>query len=171
MKNLEIVVISFILLFFAGCSSNSTPTCTDETVKKLALEITYEALFKQLLPQQLQQNYSQIVDESKNSEIYAEYGKIDLQGEGFVYGTMPVKYFLKFAEISKTAATVKDNIAKQIKDLNISFDAIRTSDKNPDLKKTSCAADLVSANGHKSPIKYTAQRTEDKQIWVEVSGL
>ena len=110
MKNLEIVAISFILLFFAGCSSNSTPTCTDETVKKLAIEITREALFKQLLPQQLQQNYSQIVDESKNSEIYAEYGKIDLQGEGFVYGTMPVKYFLKFAEISKTYSSLGGTI-------------------------------------------------------------
>jgi hypothetical protein len=171
MKNPNIFVTCLILLSFTGCSTNSTPTCGDENVKKLVLESTYEVVFKQLLPEQIQINLAELIEETRDSATYNEYEKIDPQGEGFAYGTMPVKYFLKFTETSKTAATIKENIAKQIKEMNISLDAIRTSNRNTDLKKVSCESNLASANGNTIPIQYTAQLTEDKKILVKVTGL
>lgn len=171
MKNIEILVACFVVFSFTGCSSNSTPTCGDENVKNLVLEIAHEALFKQLLPEQIPINLAELIEETRDSATYSEYEKIDPQGEGFAYGTMPVAYFLKFAEISKTAASIKENIAKQIKEMNISLDAIRTSSRNTDLKKVSCESNLASANGNTIPIQYTAQLTEDKKIVVEVTGL
>lgn len=171
MKNLTCVIGLLALLPVAGCSSNSTPTCTNETVKQLVLEISNEELFKQLLPEQLQRNYSQIIEETKDSAVYKEYQKIDMQGAGFVWGTMPVKDFMKFAEISQAAKAAKEKINQKIKEINLSLAGIRTSSEEPDVKKISCESNLVHANGNTFPIRYTAQLTEDKQIWVEVSGL
>jgi len=171
MKFFQCVIGILALLYFAGCSSNTTPTCTDETVKELVLEISTEELFKQLLPEQLQVNSSQIINETKDSAIYKEYEKVDPQGTGFGWGTMPVNYFTKFAEISQTAKVVKEKITQQIKEMNLSLNGVRTSSENPDIKKISCESNLVSANGNTLPIRYTAQLTEDNQIWVEVAGL
>ena len=171
MKNLQCVIGFLALLSVAGCSSNATPTCTDATVKELVLKIANEALFKQLLPEQLQTNYSQIFNETKDSAVYKEYEKIDPQGAGLVWGTMAVKNFTKFAEISPTARTAQEKIAKKIKEMNLALAGIRTSSEKPGVKMISCESNLVFANGNTLPIRYTAQLTEDKQIWVEVSGL
>jgi hypothetical protein len=171
MKNIECVIGVLALLSVAGCSSNPTPTCTDATVKELVIKIANEELLKQLLPEQLQGNYSQIIKETKDSAVYKEYEKIDPRGSGFVWGTMPVKNFLKFTEISQTAKAVKEKITEQIKEMNFSLVGVRTSSEKPDVRKISCESNLVSANGNTLAIRYTAQTTEDKQIWVEVSGL
>lgn len=171
MKMFHCAIGILALLSFAGCSSNSTPSCTDENVKELVFKITNEAVFKQLLPQQLQGNYSQIMKETKDSAVYKEYEKIDPQGTGFVWGTMPVKNFMKFSENSQTARVVKEKIAQQIKEMNFSLTGVRTSSEKSDVKKISCESNLVSANGNTLAIRYTAQTTEDKQIWVEVFGL
>ena len=160
-----------MMIFLAGCSSNSQPTCSDETVKKLVLDITAQELFKGMLLVHLQQNYKKIIEETENSDVYKEYQKIDYQGEGFVYGTMPIENFLKFVPISKTAAAVKAIIDNQIKQLNITFTGIRTADFSKETKKISCESNLVLSNGKSHPIKYTAQLTEDKQVWVQVTGL
>lgn len=171
MKYFQCVIGFLALLSVASCSSNSTPTCTDETVKELVLKIANEELFKQLLPEQLQANYPQITKETEDSAIYKEYKQTDPQGAGFVWGVMPVKNFMRFVEISQTARSVKDKIVQKILGMNLSLNGIRTSGEQPDLKKISCASNLVVANGDAIPIRYTAQLTEDNQIWVEVSGL
>jgi len=161
----------FVLFLIAGCSSNSSPTCTDQTVMDLVLEISNEALFKQLLPAQLQANYPIIIEEAKDTAVSIEYEKIDPQGTGFVWGTMPVESFLTFVNISPTAASIKDNIDLEIRKIDVVLDAIRIHGEDNDIKKVSCESNLVFANGNTLPIQYSAQLTEDQQIWVEVFGL
>lgn len=171
MKLFDLLPFFFAIMFFSGCSTNSQPACSDEPVKKVVLDITYQEFFKALLPEQLQQNYKHIVDETKNSEVFKEYEKIDQQGTGWVWGTMTVENFLKFVPISKTATTVQSEIINHINTMNITVNNIRTNDNSQDTKKTFCEAELGLSNGKSLPIKYTAQLTDDKKIWVEVIGL
>lgn len=171
MKNHRSMLGLLALFFVAGCSFNSTPTCTDQTVVELVLEISNEEMFKQLLPTQLQANYSSIVEEAKDSAVYQEYQKIDQQGVGFVWGTMPVEEFLKFVGVSQTTTGIKEKITEEIKNINVSLDVIRIRGEDAAIKKVTCESNLVFANGNSLPIIYSAQLTEDQQIWVEVSGL
>jgi hypothetical protein len=128
-------------------------------------------MFRKLLSQHLQENYSQIIEESQGTDVIKKYEKDDPQYAGIVWGTMPVEYFLKFTEVSKTANAVKKKIIEQIKEMNLSLNAIRTTGTNTEIKKVSCESNLVSTNGKTLPIQYTAQVTEDKKILVTVFGL
>ncbi len=165
----QVVLVMAVLV--TGCTSSATPKCTDEAVQKLVVDITGQSLFKVLLPEQMQQNYRAIIEETEGTPLAKEYSEVDMQGMGYVYGFMPVEYFVRFTEISPTAAKMKADIQRLIDGMRISLDAIRCSEENAAVKKTSCAANLTFANGKTVPITYTAQRTEDKRIWVEVSGL
>lgn len=148
-----------------------SPTCTEDSVQQLVMQITYEELFTQLLPSYVQANYEAMVEELEGTEIFNNYMQEDSQGIGFVYGTLPVDYFVEFAKVSSATASVQEELVKQIEEMGITVNAVRVTSKQPELKKVTCAAQLAFANGNNLPIEYSAQYTEDEQVWVEVSGL
>lgn len=168
MKYLFVTVSSVILLL--GCSSPG-PKCSDPEVQKLVLEITKEQLFKQLLIEVLPPHYEEIVKESKETAVFKEYEEVDNQGVGFVTGTMPIDYFLKFAQVSFSAETVKDIIESRIEELQPNLSAIRTSSENNKVKKCNCDATLGFSNGNTVNIQYSGQLTDDGQVYVEVYDL
>lgn len=161
-------VVLVMAVLVTGCTSSATPKCTDEVVQKLVIDITGQSLFKALLPDQLLLNVRAIIEETEGTPLAREYRQVDTQG---YYAFMPVEYFERFTEISPTAAKVKVEIQQQIDGMRISLDAIRRGEENAAVQKASCAANLTLANGKTVPITYSAQRTEDKRIWVEVFGL
>ncbi len=172
MKGLLLLLLSSLLVGWSfGKKKEQTPSCTEDPVQQLVMEITNEELFTQLLPAQVQANYADMIKELEGAKVYQEYRLVDNQGAGFVYGTLPVEYFMKFIKISPTAVSIQEKIIQQIQEMKLTVGAIRVTSKQPDIKKVMCAAQISFANGNSIPIEYSAQYTEDEQVWVEVSGL
>ena len=147
------------------------PTCSEVTVTKSVINIANNRLYKELLPSNLDGYSEKILNEAKDTEVYKAYEKIDDQGVGFFYGTIPVEEFIKFVEVSNTARTVHNKIIKLIKQINANVTAIRTESNQPNIQKVSCDAQLLLSNGKSMPIKYTAQTTSEGKIWVELQWL
>lgn len=62
-----------------------------------------------------------------------------------------------------------ENIDKRYAGLSLT--AIRTSESNDEIQKASCKGQLLFSNQVTFDISYTAQYTEDGQLFVEVYGL
>ena len=62
-----------------------------------------------------------------------------------------------------------DNIDKRYKGMSLT--AIRTEESNNEIQKSSCKGQLLFSNQAPFDISYTAQYTEDDQLFVEVYGL
>jgi uncharacterized protein YxeA len=90
-----------------------------------------------------------------------------------------VKKISQSSELPAPSCTIPKQIAseiiaaieKAIAASNISLINIRFNGKNDDIKKCKCGGDLSSQNGKTSSITYTAQFTENGDIYVEVDGL
>lgn len=48
---------------------------------------------------------------------------------------------------------------------------IRLNDKDNDLRKCECEAEVVFTNGNRYDVTYTAQYTEDGKVYVELWGI
>lgn len=177
---------SFDLFFVKKFDNSSSPipsaakndiSCTNADVKRYVLERTYEALSAKLLPSYILGNSEALmaelgpyVDDSENNSQVESLSLLLLFTEGEI-SEDTLDYFLKFSKTSPTAANILETMAQQIKDMGNSLDGIRILKKQTDIKKISCAADIKSNNGDKHPITYSAQATEDDQVYVEVRGL
>lgn len=162
-------------------------SCSNEDVKRLVLEVTDEEVSKQLIEPYVNEKARKIEAELKDTEIWDKYfaeivvpflesassdqQEIYLMTGGGILPNLPVEYFMEFAKVSPTAASIIEQINQDIKNSEFTLNAIRILKNEPDLKKVTCAADLQLPNNDEHPIKYTAQLTEDGQIYVEVSGL
>lgn len=62
-----------------------------------------------------------------------------------------------------------DNIDKRYEGMSLT--AIRTEESNNEIQKSSCKGQLLFSNQATFDISYTAQYTEDDQLFVEVYGL
>ena len=160
-------------------------SCTNDDVQELVMQIVNEEMFKQLLPDAFTLNSPKILEEVSSyldglPEEKKSSQQIDQNKLAFYMmqamsnggnGNIPVDEFMKMTKISNTAKELRDKIYETIKSYGLTINAIRIKQKNPDLKKITCTGDITSSNGNRHTIDYSAQLTEDGQIYVEVSGL
>ena len=153
MRTLVVISALFLaLLLCAGCTKSGAPSCTDESVIKLVLDISAGELRNQLF---------------EAGKI--EYGVRD--AFGVLRGTYDDFGKLKDSPGYEKARELMSAVDKQIATANISLANIRVNSKRDDIKKCGCVADLVFSNGKTHNITYTAQFTEDGKVYVEVAGL
>ncbi|MFH2122049.1 MAG: hypothetical protein ABIJ50_00990 [Pseudomonadota bacterium] len=60
---------------------------------------------------------------------------------------------------------------QQIADSKLTLSGIRVNSVKNEIKKCECGGNITNANGASIPITYSAQNTEDGQVYVEVFGL
>lgn len=143
-----VLAFSLFLLFFIGCSKSGAPSCSDDSVKGLVLDISAGELRNQLLSQNMMMS---------SIRVPGSYDDIK-----------------KIASEPNAPPEVVELISKvdeQITQLNINLINVRMNGKNNEIKKCDCGGDLSFANGKTHSITYTAQYTEDGKVYVEVAGL
>jgi len=152
MRIFVVLAFSFALLSCIGCSKSTAPSCTDDPVKKLVLDIANGEIRNQLF----------------------EAGKIEYDirdGRGVLPGTYDdFKKHMDAPDQGKVRELISD-IDQKVRALNMSLANIRLNGKHDDIKKCECGGNLVLSNGKTLPINYTAQFTEDGKVYVEVAGL
>jgi len=146
MKKIHLTLLS--LIFLTACSDNKMSlSCGDTEISDLVLEISTEELKNQLFRVFLYQRLGRFSGFS-NTMSYAEY----LSTEDNKMKTLIVK---------QTEETVS----------NVNLTAIRLQEKNTTTGMVSCAAALSVNGGENANITYTAQMTNEDELYVEVSGL
>lgn len=138
-------VVAVISICVSSCCKSGAPNCADEDVKSLVIQIAEDELKRQLLV-----GSGILMDVPLNKINYDEMNKVKDQNE---------KY-------AKAIAYVDGRMEK----VEMGLSGIRTEGKDDEIRKCNCSGEL-SVNGKSGPVKYTAQYTEDGQIYVEVSGL
>lgn len=133
------------LLVVSSCGKTGAPNCADEDVKSLVIQIAEGELKRQLLI-----GSGMLMDVPLNKINYDEMNKAKDQNE---------KY-------ARAIAYVDERMAK----VEMGLSGIRTEGKDDEIRKCNCSGEL-SVNGKSGPVEYTAQYTEDGQIYIEVFGL
>lgn len=124
------------------------PNCSDSNVKALVIKISTKKLKNELFHTGLMQSSIRIVR-----------------------GNTTYEYWSQHKDNTKAMKKIIDNVDKQILAAGMTLTGIRTNGKNDEIKKCQCGGELTFANGQTHTIKYTAQYTEDNQIYIEIFGL
>ena len=138
-RGIWLVVLLFI---FVGCSK--APSCSDETVKRAAVDISSK--------------------EIRNA--------VAIQGQGFGdYDNL--KMILENPSTTGEQRKVLQEVFDSANAMaaNISLVNIRITEKHDDVKMCGCSGDLNLSTGKTIAINYTAQYTEDGKVYVKVTGL
>jgi len=144
MKKIGVVIISAIVL--SGCGADGAPSCSDSEVKDLVHSIS--------------------TDELKNSVFKNFVG----QSGTIVAGN----YDLWKNNPPSDVQMIKDIIGKvddHVENLAMKLEGIRINKKDDEIKKSECSVQLVFSNGSQPSVDYTAQYTEEGDVYVEVFGL
>lgn len=148
---IKLTAIFIPLLLLSSCKvSTGAPNCSDDSVKKLVIDISSSEMKDQLLSNALVTQYGT----TPQFEGYPTYEQWNQKKDEDEY-------------IKK----IVDYVDKQMSDLEMKLTGVRTNGKNDEIKKCQCGGDLTFSNGNKHNIEYTAQYTEDGQVYVEVFGL
>lgn len=144
--NRQIVVIAIALLTM-GCFGSSVPLCSDDDVKKLVIDISTREIREQM--------------------IFPAMREFNLNP----WGIPSYDEWNKIRDKDESVRKVLDLVDKWIAESKMTLAGIRTNAKHKESRKCECAGELTFSNGKTHSIKYTAQYTEDGQIYVAVSGL
>jgi hypothetical protein len=166
--------------------SPGTPDCDNPTVKGLVMDISAKELKKGIVNVLIHgisfegafgETGVQLGDLRKEMERDKEMG-IGLRqfssrlrgGEGISYEELNELKVKTGNKVLQEA--ISTHVDQPIASLsNSGLINIRTNEKQADIKKVSCSADISFPNGNTLPIGYTAQITEDGKLYAEVSGL
>lgn len=133
--------LSFAL---TGCGA-TPPACDDSAVTDTVLNI--------VLTQLRQANFTSVA--MKNG----------------VYDEMNYERAVQKQDDNKLLKLVVDKVEANFPEGHMDLEAIRTTDIDEEIAATGCAARLTGKNHARMDLTYTAQETEDGDIWVEVYGL
>lgn len=156
--NLKISTTQLVIAIFTALLINSptfggsTPKCSDTAVKEAVISISEETLRDSLMRQ-----------------VSSEHG----------FGVSPTLKFTDMKEWSQSGESederfipIVEQVEFLVKESSVSLKAVRTQGTRSSVNKSYCEADMLFAhNGIELPIKYTAQLTDDGELYVEVSGL
>ena len=145
-----VVIIFSIVTLIIIMRGHGAPGCNDSNVKALVLDISSGELKNILL----------------NQTIISEMGT-----DPRVQGSPKYKDWNNLKNDNDKIKKIIELVDKQYVELNTELTGIRTNEKNDKVKKCNCSATLTFSNGKSLPINYTAQFTEDGQLYAEVSGL
>jgi hypothetical protein len=137
-------------MFMAAACGKSTPQCSDDDVKKLVIQISHDELKKQLTTQSI------ITVAHVNPAIWGNPSYDDLK---------------KNMEGREDIQAVISAVDKQMAGVSLQLEGIRSRGIDKAIKKCECEASLLFSNGKSIPVTYYAQYTDDKMVYVEVSGL
>jgi hypothetical protein len=131
-------------------SNSGSPTCSDSDVRELVIDISTSELKDELLSQAIitQLGMSPNV---RGNPTYEQWNQLKGKNESI--------------------KNVIDYVDKQVAEMGMTLTGIRKNGINEEIKKCQCGGDLTFSNGKTHAIEYTAQYTEDGQIYVKVFGL
>ena len=146
MKKIIILIVTIILI----TSCNNQPECSSAEVKRTLFSIVKEQLVKEYKNTYFNQkwDYSSLRAYSKDNGLNQE----DFLSQ-------------KRIELNEEARIFAENAVNKTK---LELDAVRLLEKEEELKKCKCVADLVVDREESNKIEYTAQLTEDNKVYVEL---
>jgi hypothetical protein len=154
---IKISILSLILF----CSCSKQPECSNEEAKKTAIELSQEILLTDLAFKEFvkKERFNLLLD--IKTEKYFLNAKNDIQNE--------IKSKIQNVESDSTIYTkYVDRTIEFFNELSPELNNIRTSNKNEEIKKCFCQAELNFNNGDSIDIEYTVQTTEEGETYVEV---
>ncbi|GLQ33317.1 hypothetical protein [Litoribrevibacter albus] len=137
-----LTILPFLAL--AGCGS-SVPECNDSDVTDTVLSI--------ILTEVRQSNFA------------------TMAAKDGIYDELNYEKAVQKQDDNPLLKTVVEKVEDKYPEGKMELDAIRTTEINEALVSTSCAARLLIANGNEVDITYSAQETDDGEVWIEVYGL
>lgn len=140
------IIAASCMVLLSSCSPKA-PSCNEESVTKLVMEITTKEVRNQAFDTNMKLG-----------------GMITLQS----YDELNAQKDAPGAEKLKEIIRSTD---QQIADSKLTLSGIRVNSVKNEIKKCECGGNITNANGASIPITYSAQYTEDGQVYVEVSGL
>ncbi len=146
---MRLLVVGFCVLLAVGCSKSALK-CNSDDIKELVISISTEELQNQVLTQLIM---------------------TELGASPQVYGNPTYKQWAGAMSKSDEAKRIAGLVDKQVADMALSLTNTRMSEKNDELKKCKCEGELVFADGKTHNIQYTAQLTDDNQLYAQVFGL
>ena len=156
MKKAPFFVALLLATFVAiliSCGKSGAPDCSDEAVRSLVMSISTNEVKDQLLSQAIMTEL-RMAPRLAGNPTYDEWNKIK--------------------DTDENIKTVVDAVDEQIKSIEMTLVGIRTNEKNDEIKKCRCGGNISIANGSDEKslsIDYTAQYTDDGELFVEVNGL
>ena len=136
-----------MVIFLAECSGSKELSCSDKNITDTVMSITVAELREQLFKIYLASELGGLPRIAANMS-YDEYRSMESND-------------VQRRVVSETEATVSA----------FSLANIRLNSVNDRTGQVSCAASLRGRNNESMNIQYTAQRTEDGEVYVKVFGL
>lgn len=133
--------------FLVGCSAKADVSCSDQNITETVMNITVSELREQLF----------------KVYLYSELGGLPKIAANMTYDEY------KSMEPNEVQARVVAETEATVSAFNLAN--IRLNSRNEDTGQISCGASLQGRNNESVNIDYTAQHTEDGQVYVEVFGL
>ncbi len=143
-KVLLVALLGVFIMGLVGCGNN-IPSATDSDVKSLVIQICTGELKNQLV-----------------GPAFLSVGNPNLGLASFSYSDLKSR---------GDAPKVIKKVDEQMAEITMELAAIRTKSVDDKIKKIRCSAELRFNSGKKIDIEYTAQYTEDGELYVEVFGL
>ena len=165
MKTKLIAFLVIASIVNVSCNSNSTPKCTDEQVKNMAIEIALESIVKN-------SNKIDLLTYLKNDKAGIEkYEKTKKQLKNLGYGDylnnlMTYSNMFGGPDIDDELQPLIDS---SLKVGNIFLNGIVINKIDKEIKKCDCGATINLGNYLQYTITYSAQYTEDNKISVTTS--
>lgn len=140
------VIAANCMVLLSSCSPTA-PSCNEASVTKLVMEITTKEVRNQVF------NTNMTLGGMITLQSYDE-----LNAQKDAPGAEKVKEIIRSTD-------------QQIADSKLTLSGIRVNSVKNEIKKCECGGNITNANGASIPITYSAQNTEDGQVYVEVFGL
>ncbi|CAG0984692.1 hypothetical protein ANAEL_01951 [Anaerolineales bacterium] len=154
----NIILVAIFVMSLCICACSKAPKCSDSEVTSLTLSIVKDILLEELANNK---DGSYVLD---TNDAY-DY-------EMFISNTMGKRNTWEKLKQSKTPSVVEYVKNMESKMEKLKLESIRASSKDDTLKKCNCEADVKIVDNDTvvdvMSVKYTAQKTEDGKLRVEV---
>jgi len=162
MKTKPLTMLLFIGILFTACNSNSTPKCTDIQVQRMAIENALEYLTENESKLEL------MVYLKNDPKAIEQFEKFSKQSKRLGYPNYfnNLESFSKFFTNYDTDSKLETLIDSALNAGIIYLNGIRINGIEKELKKCNCGASINLGDYLEYDISYTAQYTEDDQIYV-----
>ena len=164
----SLLILGFISLSLIGCAK-SPPNCDSSDVKDLVTEIMIDSIKDKVVALRIMQS-TQIEERGKESLFKRLLEVPEIQALTLGKNVNWMSYsFLKKIEGNQ----IIDDFLKEVDDdldkITLTLETIRTDKKDSEIKKTICSA-TVRVDDTTEDIQYSAQYTEDGELYAEVSN-
>jgi hypothetical protein len=164
----SVLILGFISSCLMGCAK-SPPNCDSSDVQDLVKEILVDSAKDRLVASKILQSMQ--THESGKELLYKtllEMPEIQSMSLGRDISWMSYS-FLEKIENNQVVDDFLKEVDSDIDKVALTLEAIRTDKKDSEIKKTICSA-TVRADDVTDDIRYSAQYTEDGELYAEVGN-